>query len=80
MRSPQELGRREQNPHLFRDALATSIAVNDPKNVRIITAVLQHSDQASRKYYNQARAHDASYSLNAAMEALFRRQQRRESS
>lgn len=43
------------NPHLFRDAAATSIAIEDPEHVRIILAILGHSTiKTSERYYNQA--------------------------
>jgi integrase len=47
--------------HLFRDCAATTIATDDPKNVRSIISVLGHSTLAtSEKYYNQARSLEAS--------------------
>lgn len=43
------------NPHLFRDAAATSIAIEDPAHVGIILAILGHSSiRTSETYYNQA--------------------------
>lgn len=49
------------NPHLFRDAAATTIAMEDPKHVGIGTRVLNHkSVRTTEKYYQQAeqqRAH-----------------------
>jgi integrase/recombinase XerD len=43
------------NPHLFRDAAATSIAIEDPEHVGIILAILGHSTiRTSETYYNQA--------------------------
>jgi len=48
------LGRRI-SPHLFRDCVATHIAIHDPKHVGITKAVLTHATLAtSQKYYNQA--------------------------
>jgi hypothetical protein len=48
------LGRRI-SPHLFRDCVATDIAIHDPKHVGIVKAILGHTTLAtSEKYYNQA--------------------------
>ncbi len=48
------------NPHLFRDCVATSIAIDDPDHVRIAAPLLGHRGLATtEKYYNQARAVDA---------------------
>jgi integrase len=49
------------NPHRFRDAAATTMAIEDPKHVRISAQVLGHrSFQTTESYYQQAdlnRAH-----------------------
>jgi integrase/recombinase XerD len=43
------------NPHLFRDAAATTMAVNDPEHVRIAAPLLGHrSFSTTEKYYQQA--------------------------
>jgi integrase len=69
---------KHQNPHLFRDSLATSIAIHDPNNVRVIPAALNHADpNTGEQYYNQARAADASSALTAATERLRRQYGRR---
>jgi len=51
------------NPHRFRDAAATTMAVEDPEHVRISAQVLGHrSFQTTESYYQQAdlnRAHEA---------------------
>ncbi len=48
------------NPHLFRDAAATSIAIEDPSHVRMAAAILGHSSLATTEaYYNQAKAIEA---------------------
>jgi integrase len=48
------------NPHLFRDAAATSIAIEDPEHVGIVVAILGHSTiKTSERYYNQATGIDA---------------------
>lgn len=49
------------NLHLFRDCAATSIAVEDPKNINIVASVLGHASlAASQEHYNQAQSIDAS--------------------
>jgi integrase len=64
------------NPHLFRDAAATSLAVHDPSNVRVCRHVLGHgSYRTSEKSYNLARSIEASSRLNTAIE--MRRTRRR---
>lgn len=46
---------RPINPHLFRDCVATSIAIHDPEHVRIATAILGHTRvSTTNKHYNQA--------------------------
>ena len=48
------------NPHAFRDAAATTLAIHDPKHVRIAAAILGHTSfQTTEKYYNQALVLDA---------------------
>lgn len=62
------------NPHLFRDAAATSIAIHNPANVGTTRHVLGHaSPRTGQEYYNQARSIEASVSLNAALARRRRR-------
>ena len=50
----RHLGRRV-SPHLFRDCVATDIAIKDPTHVGIIKNILGHKTLAvSEKHYNQA--------------------------
>jgi len=50
----RHLGRRI-SPHLFRDCVATDIAIHDPTHVGITMPALGHATLAtSQKYYNQA--------------------------
>lgn len=59
------------NPHLFRDAAATSLAVHDPANVQLSRHILGHASyRTAQDYYNQARSLEASSNLNAAIEKL----------
>jgi integrase len=49
------------NPHLFRNAAATSIAIEDSAHVGIVRTILGHSSfRTAEKYYNKAT------SINAA--------------
>lgn len=44
------------NPHLFRDAAATTLAIEDPKHIRLAAPLLSHRDfRVTEKYYLQAR-------------------------
>jgi site-specific recombinase XerD len=48
-------------PHLFRDCLLTSVAVDQPDLMSVSAALLGHaSSQTGTKHYNQARMLDAS--------------------
>jgi integrase/recombinase XerD len=48
------------NPHLFRDAATTSIAVDDPKHIGIAPRLLGHrNERTAERYYNQARSIEA---------------------
>jgi site-specific recombinase XerD len=59
------------NPYLFRDCAATSIAINNPANIGIASAVLGHGTFAAvEKSYNLARSIDASRTYSRTIEAL----------
>jgi len=48
------------NPHAFRDAAATTLAIHDPLHVRVAAPVLGHrSLSTTERFYNQARSLDA---------------------
>jgi integrase/recombinase XerD len=48
------------NPHLFRDAAATTLAIADPAHVRLAAPLLGHRTFATtERYYQQARAQEA---------------------
>ena len=56
----EELGVR-LNPHLFRDALATGIATDDPEHIRMASRLLGHADQrTAERHYTHAQALRAS--------------------
>lgn len=58
-------------PHLFRDCVATSIAIEDPQNVHIASEMLTHQcDATTDKYYNQAQSIDASHIYQEAIRTL----------
>ena len=57
------------NPHLFRDAAATTMAIADPANVRLAAPLLSHRTfTTTERYYRQARAQEAH---RAFVDALF---------
>jgi integrase/recombinase XerD len=59
------------NPHLFRDCAATAVAIAEPAQVRIITAVLGHATHAmSERHYNQARSLEASRTYGNIIDRL----------
>ena len=48
------------NPHLFRDAATTTLAIADPEHVRVAAPLLGHRTFATtEKYYQQATAMQA---------------------
>ena len=48
------------NPHLFRDAAATTLAIEDPEHVRVAAPLLGHRTFATtEKYYQQAKSLEA---------------------
>jgi len=59
------------NPHLFRDIAATTIAIEDPKNVRIASDLLGHSDPSmTERFYIQAETIRASRRYQNAILAI----------
>ena len=49
------------NPHLFRDCVATTIAIKDPAHVEVAMSILGHSRlETTEHYYNQAMTLEAS--------------------
>jgi integrase len=62
---------RPLNPHLFRDAAATSLAVDDPDNVRVATTLLGHGSlNTTAKHYNQARTLTATRAYQKHVQVL----------
>jgi integrase/recombinase XerD len=60
----EELGVR-LSPHLFRDALATGIATDDPEHIRMASRLLGHADQrTTERHYIHAQAITASRRYN----------------
>ena len=57
-------------PHWFRDAAATSIAVEDPRHVGDAHHVLGNTLAMTEKHYNQARSLEASRRHHAMLAAL----------
>lgn len=59
------------NPHLFRDCLATSVAIDDPGHVGIATSLLGHRTPAiTEKNYNLAGSLEASRRMQAFLLSL----------
>jgi integrase/recombinase XerD len=51
---------RSINPHLFRDAAATTVAIHDPVHVRVVAPLLGHRSFATtERHYIQARSLEA---------------------
>ena len=51
---------RPVSPHGFRDALATTVAINSPEQMGIVTPLLVHSGPGTaQRHYNLARAMEA---------------------
>ena len=58
------------NPHLFRDAMATTVAIEDPEHVRIVMALNSHSSLATdERHYIQAGSLDAGRHYHAVIRA-----------
>ena len=65
------------NPHLFRDCAATSIAIDDPDQVRIAARILGHASFSStERYYNQATMISASRRYRATLRRIRQRLQK----
>jgi integrase len=63
----EELGVR-LSPHLFRDALATGIAADDPEHIRMASRLLGHADpRTTERHYIHAQAIAASRRYNAVV-------------
>jgi integrase/recombinase XerD len=63
----EELGVR-LSPHLFRDALATGVATDDPEHVGIVARLLGHADtRTAERHYIHARAITASRRYNGVI-------------
>jgi integrase len=63
----EELGVR-LSPHLFRDALATGIATDDPEQIRMASRLLGHADpRTTERHYIHAQAITASRRYNGVV-------------
>ena len=63
----EELGVR-LSPHLFRDALATGIATDDPEHIRMASRLLGHADpRTTERHYIHAQAITASRRYNGVV-------------
>ena len=56
------------SPHLFRDSLATTLAIEDPDHVRAASVLLGHrTPRTTERYYNRARSIDAARRYQAML-------------
>lgn len=70
LHTSQHLG-RAVNPHLFRDAAATTLAVEAPKHVRAAAPVLGHASlKNTERYYTQANTLLAQRALTEAVKKM----------
>jgi site-specific recombinase XerD len=58
------------SPHLFRDALATSLAINDPEIVNTAHVMLGNSLATTERFYNLAQTLEAGRSVNRTLATL----------
>jgi integrase len=59
------------NPHLFRDCAATSVAIDDPAHIGVVSRLLGHrTGSTAERYYNQARGVEASRLMQDYLLAL----------
>ena len=66
------------SPHLFRDSLATTLAIEDPERVRAATVLLGHgTPRTTERYYNRAKTIEAGYEYQAMMRDRIRSKRRR---
>ena len=71
VRTRREFG-RGLFPHIFRDCVATAVAIDNPKHIGDASLILGHADHSTtEKHYNHARSLDASR-RHAAMLASLR--------
>jgi integrase/recombinase XerD len=61
---------RGLSPHLFRDALATSLAINDPEIVNTAHVMLGNSLATTERFYNLAQTLEAGRAVNRALISL----------
>ena len=61
---------RGLSPHLFRDCLATSLAIHDPAIVNIAHVMLGNSLATTERFYNLAQTLEAGRAVNRALTSL----------
>jgi integrase/recombinase XerD len=62
---------RSVNPHLFRDAAATTVAITTPDQVGIVSQLLGHRGiGTAQKHYNQARDTQAATAWHKVLDSL----------
>jgi integrase/recombinase XerD len=76
-RAREGLG-KDVNPHLFRDAAATTMAVEDPQHVRLASPLLGHRNPGTtERHYQQAQAIEAHREFVAALPKVNKASSRR---
>jgi integrase/recombinase XerD len=77
LRTHEGLG-KDTNPHLFRDAAATTLAIEDPQHVRLATPLLGHRNPGTtERHYQQAQAIEAHRAFVAALPKVNKASRRR---
>jgi site-specific recombinase XerD len=62
---------RPVNPHLFRDAAATTIALADPDRVGIVTPLLNHASlNTAQRHYNLASMTSAAEAWHEVLQGI----------
>ena len=62
---------RSVNPHGFRDALATTVAIDSPELIGIVTPLLGHSAPGTaQRHYNLARGMEAATAWHDALASI----------
>ena len=62
---------RSVNPHLFRDVVATTIALDEPSRIGVASAILGHTNpETTRHYYVQAETVAATRALQETVRSL----------
>ena len=59
------------SPHGFRDALATTVAITAPAQIKLVTPLLGHrAFGTAQRHYNLARGTEAAHAWHAVLEGI----------